>query len=237
MSNRILVLLLISLSINSCGIFKTHHKSELIDFENNSITKESLKLDGYYYTEFEIEYGKNSPPFIDDYIRKTGINNIKYLSVFFIYEDGFAINIGGINGLSRYYCAEKENYENTYESAHKTIELMLQTQNSEEKRTKRICGFKPNDIGNKGLVKINSDSIKIQFYRIEMQNPTKDSFNSAYLYEANGIIKSDSSFVLKTETEFRTNMTITKNKLFQFRQTEQKPTIENYFIKNKNQFQ
>lgn len=236
MSCRILVLIISSLLINSCGIFKTHHKGKLIDFENNSIPKKSLKLNGYFYTEHEIEYGENSPYFINDYIKKTGINKIKYLSVFFMYEDGFVVNVSGINGLSRYYCAEKETYENTYESAHKTIELMLQNQNSEEKRTKRICGFKPDDIGNKGLVEIKDESIRIQLYRIEMQNPLKDSFNSAYLYEMNGIIKSDSSFVIKSETEYRTNKTTAKNTLFQYRQTRQKPTIENFFRKNKNRF-
>lgn len=221
---------------NSCGIFKTHHKNKLIDFENNSVTNKSLKLNGYYFTKFELEYGENPPFFIDDYIKKTGVNKIKYIAVFFIYEDGFVLNVGGFNGLEHYYCAEKENYENTYEGVHKTIELILEAQYSTEKRTKRICGFKPDDIGKKGLVQIDKDSIKIQLYRIEMQNPTKDSFNSAYLNESNGIIKSDSSFVIKSETAFRFKETTSKNQLFEFRQTDQKPNIENYFKQRKNKF-
>lgn len=236
MKNRIFILIIIVLISNSCGIFKTHHKDKLIDFENNSLTNESLKLNGYYFAEFELKYGENAPPFIDDYIKKTGINKIKYLSVFFIYKDGFVINVGGVNGLSRYYCAEKENYENTYKSAHKTIELMLESQNSTKKRTKRICGFSPDDIGSKGLVQIDKDNIKIQFYSIEKQNPKKDSFNSAYLYELNGVITSDSSFVMKNEMEFRTKEITPKNQVFEFRQTEQKPNIQNYFKKNKNRF-
>lgn len=236
MKKRVVLLIIIVLIFNSCGIFKTHHKDKLIDFESNSLTNESLKLNGYYFTEFELEDGENAPPFIDDYIERTGINKIKYLSVFFIYEDGFVIDISSINGLSHYYCAEKTNYENTYESAHKTIELMLESQYSSETRTKRICGFKPDDIGNKGLVQIDKDSIKIQIYRIEMQNPTKDSFNSAYLYELNGIINSDVSFEIKSETEFRTNEKTSENKMFEFRQTERKPNIENYFKKNINLF-
>ena len=191
--NRILLTIITVLTFYSCGIFKTHHKDKLIDFENNSINNQSLKLNGYYYTEFE--FGENSPPFIDDYIRKTGIKKIKYLSVF-----------------------------------------MLKSQNSSEKRTKRICGFSPKDIGDKGLAEIENNNIKIQFYSIEMQNPTKDSFNSAYLYELNGTIKSDSSFVIKSEMEFRTNKKTTENKIFKFRQTDQKPNIENYFKKNINRF-
>ena len=222
------------LTFNSCGIFKTHHKDKLIDFENNQIPKNTLKLNGYYFAELEQEYGENPPPFIDDYIKKTGINKIKYLSVFFINEDGFVIKVGGIDGLSHFYCAEKDTYENTYESAHKTIELMLKAQNSSEKRTKRICGFKPDDIGSKGLANIENNKIKIQYYSIEMQNPTKDSFNSAYLHELNGIIESDSSFVIKSVTEFRTNKITSENQTFKFRKSDQKPKIENYFKKNRN---
>jgi hypothetical protein len=216
------------LTINSCGIFKTHHKNKLIDFENNKIPSQSLKLNGYYFAELERDA-------IKGYDKVEGIK-IKYLSVFFINQDGFVISIAGIDGLTTYSCAKKESYENTYESAHRTIEIMLDSQNSEIKRTKRMCGFNPNYIGNKGLVKVNNDNIKIQFYIIEMQNPKKYSFNSAYLYEINGVIKSDSSFVINSETEFRTNKTTTENTLFQFRQTEHKPNVENYFKKNKNRF-
>jgi len=227
LNNKIFTLLFIILTANSCGIFKTHHKNKLIDFENNEIPKNSLKLNGYYFAELERDAIKGY-----DKVEKT---KIKYLSVFFIYEDGYSMNIRGIDGLTTYSCAEKESYENTYESAHKSIELMLESQNSEIKRTKRMCGFKPNEIGNKGLVKVNNENIKIQFYNTERQRTGSD-FNSAYLYEINGIIKSDSSFVIKSETEFRTNKTTTENTVFRFRQTDQKPNIENYFRKNKNRF-
>ncbi len=215
------------LTYNSCGIFKTHHKDKLIDFENNQILQKTLKLNGYYFTELERE--------AQNFDKIQG-EKIKYLSAFFIYEDGFVVNIREIDGITNYTCSQGKTFENSYESAHKAIELMLESQNSEEKQTKQICGFKPNDIGNKGLAKINNDRIKIQFYSIEMQKPGKDSFNSAYLYEMNGIIKSDLSFVIKSETEYRTNETTTENTMFQFRQTEQKPNIENYLKKNINRF-
>jgi len=228
------LLLIISLVLTSCVV--THHKKELIDFRDNKIPTNSLKINGYYFAELEREYDEYLPYPINEYYKKTGIKKIKYLSVFFIYEDGFAVNVGGIYGLASYYCVEKESYENTYESAHRTVELILESQNSKDKRIKRICGFKPNEINNKGLVKINKDSIKIQFYLVEMQNPTKDFFNSYYLYEINGIVKSDSSFVIKKETEYRNNKTTLQNTLFKFREKVQKPNIENYFKKNKNRF-
>lgn len=235
MKNRTLFLIILVFISHSCGIFKTHHKDKLLDFESDLISNKTLKLNGYYFTEWEQEYGEDTPPFIDDYIEKTGIRTIKHLSVFFLYEDGFVIAINRINGLSRYYCAEKENYENTYESAHETIKLMLESQHSTNRRTKRLCGFNPNAIGNKGLVKVNNDSIKIQTYSIEYQS-TPGAGNSAYLYELNGTIQSDSSFVLKSETKFKTKEITSKNSVFRFRKTDQKPNVENYFKKHRNRF-
>ncbi len=227
MKNKIKSLLfIICLIFTSCGIFKTHHKNKLIDFENNRISNNTLKLNGYYYTELERE--ANSYDKID--------GKIKYLSVFFIYEDGFAINIGGVDGVTNYYCANKINFGNSYENAHATVQLMLEAQNSNDKKTIRNCRFYQNDINHKSLVQIKNDEIKIQTYRIEGQIPNKDSFNSAYLWEINGVIKSDSTFVIQSETEFRTNKTTTEMNIFKFRKTNQKPNIENYFKKRINQF-
>ncbi|WP_237276109.1 hypothetical protein [Tenacibaculum ovolyticum] len=214
------------LTFNSCGIFKTHHKDKLIDFENNQIPKKSLKLNGYYFAELEYENQR----FNEIYGKK-----IKYLSIIFIYEDGFIIR-QNCDGLSNYYCAKNKTHHNTYESAHKALEMMLESQNSKERKIKRICSFKPKDIMNKGLVKIKGDNLKIQFYQVESQNPTMDSFNSAYLYELNGFIKSDSSFVIKNTTKFRNGVITPKNLFYQFRQTDIKPNIENYFKKNEKRF-
>ena len=233
--NKILFLIII-LNFTSCVIFKTHHKKNLINFENNTIINNPLKLNGYFYREFELEKGENQPYWIDEYIKKTGINKIKYISAIFIYEDGFVIDVGGINGIDHYYCAEKKIYENTFENAHQTLEKMLEAQNSFDKKIKRSCGFNPNDINAKGLIEVKENNIKMQLYRLEMQNPTKDSFNSAYLYESNGIINSDTSFTLISEKEFRTNKTTNDKYIYKFRETKQKPNVENYFKKNRNQF-
>ena len=43
-------------------------------------------------------------------------------------------------------------------------------------------------------------------------------------------------FSIKSETEFRTNKKTSKNQIFKFRQTKDKPNIENYFKKNRNRF-
>ncbi|WP_179004721.1 hypothetical protein [Winogradskyella forsetii] len=225
---KVILFLLVLMMISSCGIAKTHHKNQLINFEDNTITSQILTLDGYYYAELERDVLNTSDNIKSDVI--------KYLSVFFIYKDGFVVHIDEINGLSNYYCAEKELKENTYENAHEVIELMLQSQNSEEKRIKRICDFNPNDISNKGLAEIEKDSLKIQYYRMEGQSPRPDSFNSYYLYELNGIIKSDTSFMVKSKTAFRENKTKIENITYKFKQTDKKPKIDNFFKKNKKQF-
>jgi len=224
---RTLLLFAVILSFNACGIFRVHHKEELIDFRTNRIPDHSLKLNGYYYAELERE------PNVLDSVQA---EKIKYLSVFFIYKDGFVVNIRGIDGLTKYYCAENKTFENTYQSAHEAIELMLEAQHAEDRKIKRSCSFEPNDIGNKGLVQIDENNIKIQSYSIERQKPGQDSFNSAYLYEMNGVIKSDSSFVIESETAYRTNEESSENTVFRFRQTAQKPNVENYFLNNTNRF-
>jgi len=236
-NNSLSLFFFIGMIISSCGISRTHHKNKLIDFKKNEIPTNSIKLDGYYYSEMEREYDEFLPHPIDEYYQETGIKKIKYLSIFLIYEDGFAVKIGEIDGLSKYYCAEKSTYENTYESAHESVRLILESQNSEIKRTSRVCSIKPNDIDKKALVKIKNNVITIQFYLAEMQNPNKDSFNSYYLHEMNGFVKSDSSFIITSETQYRYAKTSFENIIFRFRQTLQKPIIMNYFKKHQERFQ
>ena len=55
MKTKIFFLTIINLILNSCGIFKTHHKDKLIDFTNNQIPQKTLKLNGYYFAELERE--------------------------------------------------------------------------------------------------------------------------------------------------------------------------------------
>jgi hypothetical protein len=219
MNNKIKFLILnVALILTSCGIFKTHDKDKLINFENNDIATGAIQLDGYYYIEFERE-AQTHDNVTDE--------KVKCIDVFYIYEDGYLIYISRIDGVTKYICAGKETFENSFKEAHRTVELMVSAHNNSNK--KRMCRIDPLDVHHKGLVKIDRDNIKIQFYQLEHQIPGKDSFNSAYLYELNGTVISDSSFTIQSETEFRNNKTTAKTVTYKFKKTENKPNLINYF--------
>jgi hypothetical protein len=65
-----------------------------------------------------------------------------------------------------------------------------------------------------------------------MQIPDKDSFNSYYLYEMNGIIKNDTTFIINEIKNYRTDSIIKVNYIYKFRRNIQKPEISNYFKKH-----
>ena len=69
-------------------------------------------------------------------------------------------------------------------------------------------------------------------YQAEMQIPDKDSFNSYYLYEMNGIIKNDTTIVINEIKNYRTDSIIKVNYIYKFRRNIQKPEISNYFKKH-----
>lgn len=211
---------LLALSYFSCAT--THHKERLINYNTIVPVTKSLQLNGYYYTELERD--ANASDSIE--------GKIKYLSVFFIYEDGFVVFLGGIDGVTNYFCADNPIIENSYENAHKNVALMLTAQFSNDPRLKRVCGFKPNDIVNKGLTEIIGDQIKIQFYAMEKQHVIKDSFNSYYLYELNGRLLSNASFAISSETNYRQNKTIKVEAIYKFIPMLTKPKVQNYFKEN-----
>lgn len=220
MKKNLFVILLTTFTF-SCAV--THDKKNLIDFKTNRISQSKLKIDGYYYYQFETETNQNY---------KTN-DNIKRVNSFFIYDDGYCLYLPGIDGLYSYYCAEGNKYENSFENAHRNIGLLINAQNSSDKQIKKRCDFEPNYINHKGITKIteSDNKIKIQYYQTEMQIPNKDSFNSYYLYEMNGEIKNDSTFVVSEIKNYRTNQIKNVNMVYKYKKSR-KPELINYFKKN-----
>lgn len=225
------ILLIFIFVIISCAV--THNKKDLIDFKTNKIPENKLRIDGYYYREYENNMDwENSTYYYKKYITETGITKFKTVNVIFIYDDGYTFNLSGIDGLSNYYCAEGLKFENSYANAHNNIELMIEAQKSEVKKIKRRCDFEPDDINRKGLTEISGNKIKIQYYQTEMQIPDKDSFNSFYLYEMNGIIENDTTFIINEIKNFRTESITKVNFIYKFKKNIKKPEIPNYFKKH-----
>lgn len=136
--------------------------------------------------------------------------------------DGFTFILAGIDGLSNYYCAEGLNFENSFDNAHNNIQLMINAQKSVDKKIKKRCDFNPDDINRKGLTVISGNNIKIQYYQTEMQILNKDSFNSFYLYEMNGIIENDTSFVINEIKNYRTESITKVNFIYKFKKKKLK---------------
>jgi len=110
--------------------------------------------------------------------------------------------------------------------------LMIEAQNSKDKKIKRRCDFEPDDINRKGLTEISGNQIKIQYYQTELQIAGKDSFNSFYLYEMNGGIENDTTFVINEIKNFRTESITKVNFIYKFKKNIQKPELTNYFKRN-----
>jgi hypothetical protein len=226
--NTVLILLVTYFISISCAT--THNKKDLIKFQTNKIPESKLKLDGYFYREYEINIDRENPPFFyKDYISETGVTKCKTLNSLFIYEDGFTYILSGIDGLSTYYCAEGRKSENSYENAHKNILLMIEAQKTKNKKMKRICDFEPNYLDRKGITEIIDNRIRIQYYQSERQIPGKDFFNSYYLHEMNGMIENDTTFVINEIKNYRDKSIEKVNYIYKYRKNAEKPEIPNYF--------
>ena len=211
-------ILVITVITISCAV--THHKKNLKDFNTNAIPAGKLKLDGYYYTEFETDTNSNY----------NTNDKIKRLNAFFFYEDGFSLFLQGLSGLYRYYCAEGHKMENSFKNTHNNIKLLVEAQKSNDKKIRKRCDFEPSYINHKGLINLTETNgkIKIQYYQTEFQIPNKDSFNSYYLYEMNGEVKNDSTFIIYELKNYRANKSEKVNIVYKYYNSK-KPKVTNYF--------
>jgi hypothetical protein len=205
-----------------CSCAVTHNKKDLIDFKNNEISNSELRIDGFYFYEYETE---------PSYLYNT-TEMIKRIDAFFIYDDGFTLFLSGIDGLYPYYCVEKQIFENSFKNAQTNIQQMIKAQSSSDNLIRKWCNFDPKYINHKGLTKITKTDkrIKIQYYQTESQNLNTDSFNSYYLYEKNGEIVNDSTFIINEIKSYRLNKIEKVNQMYKFRKSP-KPKLNNYFKK------
>mgnify|MGYP003574991879 CR=1 FL=1 len=217
---RKLILLFLIVIVCSCGN-KIYNKKELIDFKSNTIPAASLRLDGYYYNEFETDNNYRNYRYMDSV-------KIKTIRYFFIYEDGFALNLI-TTGVDPYYCVQNIVIENSFENAHNNILQKVEAQNSSIKKVKNTCDFNPNDVTGKGIVKINQDTgkITVQYYVMEYKDHNV-AISSYYLYEMTGDIINDTTFKINTLKSYKDNKVEDVNFVYRFRESN-KPVVPNYF--------
>lgn len=198
------VILLMIISCNSV----IHNKSDLMDPKMVKSQIVPLKLNGFYYCEV--------PKF----------NNIdsKAIMILLLYKNGYIINDGLYFGNSTNYCTSVDNNENS----------ILNSINKYKSRLKLLddvkfnsCKIKDRDIDGKGLFMIKNDSIVIQYFKAEMKNEKKDSFNDYFLYELRGVIINNESFYLTKLKDYRRNKEESIDQLYKFENDENVPRIDN----------
>ncbi|KQB41123.1 hypothetical protein [Flavobacterium aquidurense] len=203
-------IVLILIAIVSCNSV-IHNKSDLIDPKIVRSQIVTLKLNGFYYCE----------------LSKLNIIDSKAIMTFLLYENGYVINDGIYFGNSTNYCTSVNNNENSIANSINKYKSRLKLLGNAKFNS---CKIKNGDINGKGLFLIKNDSIIIQYFKAELKNEKKDSFNDYFLYELKGIIINDQSFHLMKLKDYRRNKEYEIDQLYKFENDENVPRIDNRFL-------
>ncbi|QSB26513.1 hypothetical protein [Flavobacterium sp. CLA17] len=204
----IIVILFLMISCTSL----VHNKSDFIKAKLISNQSIPIKINGFYYCEFS-ELNNN----VDS----------KAIMTLLLYKDGYVIYDGVYFGNAKNYCTTTNNNENSFDNAISKYKSRLKILDSTKFSS---CKIKNNDIDGKGLFTIENDSIKIQYYKAEMKNEKKDSFNDYFLYEFTGYIINNETFRLTKLKNYRKNTIKKIDLVYKFELDENVPNIENKFL-------
>ena len=189
-----------------------HNEKQLIDARILARQIVPLKLNGFYYCELP-RFNNNSES--------------KAIMVLLLYKNGYIINDGMYFGNSTNYCTSNNSKENSF----------LNSVNQYKSRLKLLddikfssCKIKNNDIDGKGLFMVKNDSIIIQYFKAEMKNEKKDSFNDYFLYELTGVLLDCETFHLIKLKDYRRNKEEKIDLTFKFENDENVPYMDNQFL-------
>lgn len=189
-----------------------HNKINLLD--TKKVLKQSipLKLNGFYYSEYQ-SFKEN--------------NDLKAISVLLLYKNGFVVSDGIYFGDSKNYCVENNNNDNSINGSINVYKSRLKLLSSIKFSS---CKIDENDFDGKGLFFIENDSIILQYYKAEPRDRKNDSFNDYFLYELKGIILNNETLKFSSLKEYRTNSTSTINLIYRFVDDNNVPVIKNKFL-------
>lgn len=213
----------------SCAVI--YNKEQILDVNSIGIHNSSLRLDGYYYQELEVE---TYPYYRNQYNGYSQDSTKEFTQVRIVprvlFPDGNAHSFGAFSGFQEnsgfnfeYKCALFDN--NTLESALDHFECYLN--NLPEKYYNFMT--KKSKIWGQGVFKTTGNEIVIQIFYNHM--------GDYYLYEERGDILNDSTFVLTTATDFHDGKSYAINKKYFFKQTDTLPVIESYINNHKKKFE
>ncbi|SMP29622.1 hypothetical protein SAMN06265346_11284 [Flavobacterium hercynium] len=190
-----------------------HNKKDLIDPKMVASQVIPLKLNGFYYCELSRPNNENV--------------NSKGIMTLLLYKDGYIINDGMYFGNSANYCTSVNNNENSFLNSISKYKSRLKLLDDVKFSS---CKIKNGDIDGKGLFTIKNDTIVVQYFKAEMKNEQKDSFNDYFLYELRGVIINNESFRLTKLKDYRRNKEEQIDQLYKFESDENLPNRENRFL-------
>lgn len=209
---RSLIIVILFFIISCTSVI--HNKDNFMNAKLISDQSIPIKLNGFYYCEFS-ELNDN----IDS----------KAIMTLLLYKNGYVIYDGVYYGNSKNYCLKSNSNENSFANSISNYKSRLKLLDSIKFSS---CKIKNNDIDGKGLFMIENDSIKIQYYKAEMKNKKKDSFNDYFLYEFTGNIINNETFRLTKLKNYRKNTVKKIDMIYKFELDKNIPNIENQFLDN-----
>ena len=215
-----LIGILILLLFNSCFVVK--HKKDVLNVNERGDLNNKMRLDGYYYREFEKkaftyyknEYGgyseNKSEPYQQKLIEPIILNSngaVRTFSYMSGLQENLVFDFGQNCGLSDL---------NSTKSAIKHFECQL---NNDKDRY---------EIWGKGVFKADDSNILIQYY--------VNWIGDYYLQEQKGNILTDSTFVLTERYDYKLDTTYQIKELYRFRKFKNKPDSTSFITKHPKRF-
>ena len=191
---------------------------------------QELKLDGYFY---QLKKYETYPYYRNEYGGYQQDTTKKYSQIrilpLTLYSDGSVNSLYSFSGFQdnhafnyRIKCSLEDN--NTIENAFEHFECYLRNR----PENKLFFINKKAEIWNQGIYKIEDNKITIQIFY--------NSIGDYYLYEENGIILNDTTFVLKKAKDYQTGKEYKIEKEYHFKKMNNMPKMESYILKNKKKF-
>jgi len=193
-----------------------HNKKQLMNAKIVEHQIVPLKLNGFYYCELS-KFNNNS--------------DSKAIMTLLLYKNGYIINDGIYFGNSTNYCTPHISKEISFLNSVNQYKSRLKVLNNTKFSS---CKIKNSDINGKGLFMVKNDSILIQYFKAEMKNEKKDSFNDYFLYELKGVILNNETFHLVQLKDYRRKKQEKIDLTFKFENDENVPNLNNRFLKRFN---
>jgi hypothetical protein len=216
------------LSINSC--ITIHNKKFLQDLDEIGDPQKSLRLDGYYYYQYEVvnyPYDKNRYGGYSQNL-KAPYNQVRIQPIV-LNKNGSLEKIGSYSGLRENLTFDFKEYcylsdENSLFSAQNHFECYIRIHPTDKSY---FPHFK-SEIWDQGVFHIKGNEIKLQvFYNVS---------GNYYLYEERGIISGDTAFTLTSATDFQDGKKHEINRTFVFKKMADVPEIPSYILKHRKKF-